>query len=449
MSRTAMSLVPLALLAAPPSACTPGAPAVPTWQADVKPILAAACVRCHGDPAIGGAPTSFRLDVDHDTPGPSGRIRGAATMSRFIADRVSDDTMPPRFPLDDWQKQVLINWEGLRPVDDLSGRPFGPPPRGAPRPDNAAPTATATIAATAGDRATIDYQVSDPDRELVYGEIQIGPSPFLDLANSSLGRGQLHAGRGTVVVDLADLAPGDQRVWAVIDDGGGSVAVPLGTVAAPAAGAASPRALFLVPFEETIVADRDAALDVQVLLRDRDDLTGATATLTVVDLVDPGATPVTLATTVTGDRATATWDTFDGQAMQPLVAAGRYAIDAVVTDADGHTVTVRSPPVRVAHGATSESYDATIKAIFDGSCVLCHQGASSYLHVPGVEFDLFSYQFAGTALGAYEMRARIYRRVIVEGNMPPTSTEIDDADRALTADQRARLASWILGGAPP
>ena len=42
--------------------CNPTAPANPSFQVDVMPILAANCIRCHGFPSIGGAPHSFRYD---------------------------------------------------------------------------------------------------------------------------------------------------------------------------------------------------------------------------------------------------------------------------------------------------------------------------------------------------------------------------------------------------
>src|SRR5690606_12961190 len=57
----------LAALAA--TACAPAAPANPTWEADVAPILAANCVRCHRSPAVNGAPNNFRLDICEEASG--------------------------------------------------------------------------------------------------------------------------------------------------------------------------------------------------------------------------------------------------------------------------------------------------------------------------------------------------------------------------------------------
>src|SRR5690606_560452 len=71
--------------AAPAIACGPGGPASPTWAEDAAPILAANCGRCHTVPAIGGAPSGFRLDIYDDWVGDDGAvIRGAGTMAQYV-----------------------------------------------------------------------------------------------------------------------------------------------------------------------------------------------------------------------------------------------------------------------------------------------------------------------------------------------------------------------------
>src|SRR6185312_13499319 len=65
------------------AACV-SAPAAPTWQGDVLPVIASNCVKCHGYPAEFGAPAGFRLDVLEDSdaidPTTNWHIHGAQTM---------------------------------------------------------------------------------------------------------------------------------------------------------------------------------------------------------------------------------------------------------------------------------------------------------------------------------------------------------------------------------
>ena len=42
--------------------CAENVPQDPTWFGDVQKILAANCMRCHGEPAKNNAPATFRLD---------------------------------------------------------------------------------------------------------------------------------------------------------------------------------------------------------------------------------------------------------------------------------------------------------------------------------------------------------------------------------------------------
>jgi hypothetical protein len=101
MNNRAMRWVRWAMLLAGVSlcyACSFGKPDIatvpdhPTFEADVKPLLADHCLLCHGYPAKRGAPTDFRLDVYHsDVSG----VDGAGTNPRRWVDSVEDDEMPP------------------------------------------------------------------------------------------------------------------------------------------------------------------------------------------------------------------------------------------------------------------------------------------------------------------------------------------------------------------
>lgn len=105
------SLSALSLLAALGTvACAPSVPANPTWEEDVKPILAANCVRCHRAEPQNGAPATFRFDVCEDVAGKM----GASAYAGGALARATNDAAPmppaPAAPLNDRQVEVLENW---------------------------------------------------------------------------------------------------------------------------------------------------------------------------------------------------------------------------------------------------------------------------------------------------------------------------------------------------
>ena len=87
-------------------------PAHPTFELDVKPLLADHCLLCHGYPATRGAPTSFRLDV-YDPPVGTSTPAAHQEASRFIRS-IDDGKMPPSALWGDGVgpngKAMLHNW---------------------------------------------------------------------------------------------------------------------------------------------------------------------------------------------------------------------------------------------------------------------------------------------------------------------------------------------------
>lgn len=211
--------------------CGPEVPAQPSFQQDVMPILAANCIRCHGFPAIGGAPRELRLDSFGDTvvtdgvPGsgacggdPSDPdaevvICGAATYAAAIPSRLRDETrpMPPRFPLDDDQIAILENWTR-------------DPIRGEPRPGNAVPTIEVLAVDREGSAVRVRTRVDDVDGDLVTGTLRA------DLGAVDRFVGSLRSGTIELVWDVSGVAAGAYPLTAEVDDGAQLHVLALGTI---------------------------------------------------------------------------------------------------------------------------------------------------------------------------------------------------------------------------
>ncbi len=195
-------------------------PLQPSWQVDVMPVLAANCVRCHGFPSNVTAPFGLRLDSfdNIEVAGYEGTFQGAAanataiaTLTRPSMRRPGELAMPPQRQIDAYEVTVLRNWAGL--VDG-----GGKAPRGAGRPDNATPVFTLTEVARDATTVTLAYELRDADRDLVVGTLR---GPVVG-AQGQLGVGvigDLVAGRGTFVVDVAGVPAGVHTLTARLDDG--------------------------------------------------------------------------------------------------------------------------------------------------------------------------------------------------------------------------------------
>ena len=139
--------LPLAIaLAASSLGCSPEVPAMPTYTNDVRPILMAHCVRCHGanntlntNPDVTSvalpAPRQCYLQRFEDEgdctdrnnitlcrsgAGYCGTLMGTESLitSRVLAPPGSSTIMPPppAEPLNDWEKDVLTRWSTATPA---------------------------------------------------------------------------------------------------------------------------------------------------------------------------------------------------------------------------------------------------------------------------------------------------------------------------------------------
>ncbi|MFZ4579870.1 MAG: hypothetical protein ACOYOB_15885 [Myxococcota bacterium] len=66
-------------------------PEHPTFEVDVKPLLADHCGLCHGYPADRGAPNQFRVDTYADKDG----VQGVASVAEELVSVTDEGEMPP------------------------------------------------------------------------------------------------------------------------------------------------------------------------------------------------------------------------------------------------------------------------------------------------------------------------------------------------------------------
>jgi hypothetical protein len=107
-------------------ACSPEVPANPTYTKDVQPILAAHCVRCHGETLVPdpNLPTEMpllchlnRFGDDCSNPAACSFGAGSPTCTALSGSYIiaADSTgkrmpPPPSDPLNDWEIDVLTRW---------------------------------------------------------------------------------------------------------------------------------------------------------------------------------------------------------------------------------------------------------------------------------------------------------------------------------------------------
>ena len=118
--RTAIGLFALLAAALAGVGCNlePGVPGQPSYETDVKPILEARCIRCHGFPQLGGAPMTSRFDVfECPAPDQTACAAGAKDKALLMPDRIASDQhalfhMPPApaAPLSPYQIDTITKW---------------------------------------------------------------------------------------------------------------------------------------------------------------------------------------------------------------------------------------------------------------------------------------------------------------------------------------------------
>ncbi len=399
--------------------CAPEVPDEPTWAEDIAPILAANCVRCHTVPATGGAPSGFRLDSYDDWVADDGTvIRGAATMASFIYVRIDSELfpMPPRFPLTARQSETVENWKNAVQAD-------GRPPRGPPRPGNQAPEMTISTTEEGG-VLVIDYEIRDPDRDIVLGELR---------ADDMTVTRELHSGAGQVSWDIGALPEATYQLSAVLDDGSERHTVDLEPYTVSRADAnAAPTVTIVSPRKHAIAASNEAAnFDIVVDIADPDSAPEE-LTMTIEAHLGDTTVPVPVIDPLVLGENTVSWP------IDALEAAFTWRLSVTVSDGSASR-TARSGEFIISHATTTETFDS-IRSVIAGHCY-CHAGPDSF--VPGLNYDFREYTQQGEYPGVYETRDRIFLRAFREPTMPPRSEQ-----SPLGPEDAERLRTWLLAGAP-
>jgi hypothetical protein len=214
--RHALMLCAMAALAA---GCAPDVPDEPTWTEDVRPIVIGNCTRCHSPPPIGGAPAIVRFDKyddeDRDDDG-TPDVFGARSSAMTMATRVEGEEMPPDFPLNSRQIDVIVAWAD-------SGAQEGPPVEG-----NQAPTMELLGEFEPdGDFMVAPYRIDDPDFDLVTGRVDADPDGDGPVVPVTF---DLFSGQSQIVWDISEVPAGSYELAAEIEDGSATETIDLGSV---------------------------------------------------------------------------------------------------------------------------------------------------------------------------------------------------------------------------
>jgi hypothetical protein len=328
--------------------------------------------------------------------------------------------MPPVAPLSERQIEILDRWAVFGDVLR--------PERGEPDVSDRLPELESFGFAADGDGVvTFDYRVSDPDFDVVAGEL-IATPPIGDEITVT---NELYSGRRTARWDTGVLEEGGYVVTAELDDGHRRRSIEVGEVAVVHPGgnrAPSPATCDLDRGE--IIAVPSFAFSVAI---DDDD-----PTVSVELFAVRGSESVALAGPV--DVAPSSCTALPPSDLSALAEGVEYELRVVATDGGGRVREVRRPFV-VGRPSGPPSFAGDIEPIFERTCAKCHK-PEPLAPGGGAAFDEIE--------GAQSTANRIYRRVVLEETMPPRSAALVVADgfEPLTAAERALIAAWLLAGAP-
>ncbi len=405
------------------SACE-SASSDPSWSEHVRPIVNANCLRCHSSPSIGGAPTDFRLDVYEDTRKLDGRvIRGAATMAPFVAARAGvQGTMPPDFERSPWERDTFVNWYEVSKLGQL--------PKLGQRANNAFPTATLLSPLEDADKENVELEIeiSDSDGDLVSGQLLVGTRVVAD---------NLQSGRNQVSFSPASFASESHDLIVRISDDYDATDVNIGMLrVVHADNNTAPTFTLDTQVRDRLFADLQSPVPLQLTVSDAD----ADTTLVSVVAVR-GDTEVVLAENVPPDAQGIAILSLD---TTTIPAGNNWHLRIVVADFKGLETTLETGRFVVSHSTTALRF-GDVQSIFVASCRSCHPR----IGIRNMNHNFEEHADNGEILGVNSLRGRIYRRVVLERNMPPGSAKtLADEWRAITDEERGTLSEYLLGGSP-
>ncbi len=437
--------------------CAPSAPDKPTWVDDVQPVMMANCVRCHGSPASGGAPSTFRLDLYEDSIENGQQIRGAASMARFVCVRgsLAEDMPPNGTAIPARARDMFANWFETRCTGPIVSFERGARAR------NSEPTITINTGnGKADDSLEVDFLVTDADREAVTGSLLLGEDAVDPACKTAGGRtdlapAALRGGAGHISFDTGTLCAGTYKLSASISDGtpGLTVARALGSITVEhPAGNLAPRLELVKPGPDALLNGKVAPITVEFTVHDGDGDYPVGYTVVAVrgdERVD--LTPASATAGTPGQANTVPLNVQVPVDASKLGDGPNWRFEITTKDARQATRTLLTDYVVV-----SSLDPASVMIRFNsgggpegkgiagvlGGCTDCHGGSAS---VPDLDFDPTMYDTYLSRLGV------LYRKVIQKREMPPKSSKqlIGAApDDVLTAENRELLRQWLLVGAP-
>ena len=441
------------VLGAALAACGGEVPASPTYFADVQPILAANCARCHGavpsDPKI----AKFRLDryVKDDAATfdvwdyAQASAGGDAPMIRVAVD-LEAPAMPPDYELTERQRAILTRW-----IEQ--GAPKGTRANQEPGIELIDP-----VDPTAADQA-LDVTIRAWDEDGDGLIVQLWAHDVAGSESEDLPLGPaVGAGLHRISLDTGTLASKrDFEIYAILDDGFADdpaqnrtrrTVIPRLAVDHGARGTA-PRVTLVVPNGgETLIG----SIAIAWTAVDPDPGDALSIDLDLLAVASDGSES-DAATIARGLPNTGAYEWTIPTSIAPTDAAGRpipYKVRVTATDQLGVPMNVRSDasdtPVSIARSMTTTLTWADVKPIFATYCVQCHGEPARSASLESYRLDKYDASDpeppVNSDRGVFEMKGSVYQRMITQANMPPGS------EPKPSQAQRDMVGSWIQGGAP-
>jgi mono/diheme cytochrome c family protein len=431
------------------AACGADVPDTPTYFADVQSILRANCARCHGADPADPRVAKFRLDryVKGDATTfdvydyAIATETEAAPMIRVAVDHEAP-AMPPDYALSDRQRSILARWSEL-------GAPKGTRDNRAPR------IAFAPAQVTTADQS-IDLSFRAWDDDLDGLVVQLWAH---DLAATSRDldvplAAPTGAGSRVLTADTGTLASRhDFEIYAVLDDGFSDdpeqnrtivTLIPALTVDHGARGTAPTVRLDAPNGGETLIGSTTIAWTATD--PDPGDMLRIGLELVRTDSMAVVATIATDAPN-TGTFAWAIPPTLPTEDANGPIA---YLVRVTATDTLGVPPNTRSDvsdaSLSIAQPTVTTTTWDDVKPIFVTYCGECHGQPAKTMALESFRLDKYDASDteppANSDPGVFEMKNIVYQRMVTLANMPPAS------EPKPTAAERARVADWILGGAP-